>query len=515
MRNSSFDMSKMSREDAKKLLFQVQEFITTELSFIDKMSQLEIAIQSKSHESKLSKTDQGLCEDSLHNCRRIIDAKDAFRHEFIHLLDHVARLINASSPQSVTSVSHDMSTDDAEHAVHALVAIYSRPSYQDYCQAIMDAVPNFSKLSTLMQDDKLGICSLLITATQRIPRHRLFFEALEKKYDSHEVNSALKLSEKNGLYLNKTVSLDAVDQALAGRNIRAKKEIGLGLILKLQLNSFTANEEAKQHYSSDFLQSVLIQAYPHKFGSRDGQFISLGKDQLLIDAALGLPTVTLEPHQFDAEALDALWMKTKKPIWRVLKSTKPIDHHFSMLQKLQSYQQVIECIQQGTLGKKDKVALMWEEASNMMRILQTQPPQEFSEELLSTLITLNRQLENLSSMTMFERLQRFIPLFHSEMTLTTEQKKLLSDLHHLIAEQEEKRPLSHAMPHHRKMQAFREPLDEQTIFKPVMKQKPQVKKSYKIVPEPIISLVKPLKGPLNIDDIDLDMDTDDNSTPHE
>ncbi len=176
MDERDFENPRMTHEDTRKLLFQVQEFITTEVSFINKMTQLETAIHSKSREGKLSTADKLLCQNSQKNCQNITTSKSIFITELTCLLEDVTQFLENSSPRSVASVDHDETLKNAELAVQTLVSLYKQKSYQDYCQTIIDSVLNFSKLSSVMQDDKLGIGSLLINATQRIPRHGLFFD---------------------------------------------------------------------------------------------------------------------------------------------------------------------------------------------------------------------------------------------------------------------------------------------------------------------------------------------------
>lgn len=424
-------------KNLKKCLYQAQEFYTTEHDFINKMNELKSLLTTLIRDKKQSAANKLLCQNVLQKCHKIITLKQQMDTELNRALEMTNSIQKQFSQMQETNLENEI-----EGILENLFSLYQSEPFQSYCQEIINSIADFSTLSNHMIEDKLGIGSLLIRPNQRIMRHILFLESLAEHYPVPSAKAALQQAKANSQLLNKVTALNEIAQTFNNQSKDSKKQKGCELLLKLHLNSFHYNEEAIHVYRDEYLKTVLTQAYPKRFAIMDQQLNAIGEQQALMNQALGLPNNILDPKQFSASGLDELWCLNKKPIWLILKSMKPITDDFDSNEKLLAYTQVIQCLQEGALGNKNKDDLIWAVAQDFIQIVKNCKVDRFSAKYEHMLHILNRQLETVSTKTLWGRFQKFIPLFNQEKELQVYQTQILTNLHQAIAEQEALRPQS-------------------------------------------------------------------------
>jgi hypothetical protein len=113
----------------------------------------------------------------------------------------------------------------------------------------------------------------------------------------------------------------------------------------------------KLRYLDTYLALLLPDIYPEHFEyGTDGELIGRGPHARAITDALG--SMPLNPANFNQAALDWLYQADKKnPLWRVLKSMKPITDDFTLADKIQAYQEVSSLLANKKIGAHDEAEL--------------------------------------------------------------------------------------------------------------------------------------------------------------
>ncbi|MDF1646334.1 MAG: hypothetical protein P1U61_05040 [Legionellaceae bacterium] len=164
-------------------------------------------------------------------------------------------------------------------------------------------------------------------------------------------------------------------QSLLGKPHTLDKQSAiLQALLFLNINSpVSAKQKNGQpkielQYLDTYLKTILTEGFPDIFSlSANGQLAILIENNNDIARALGLhiDPDCLNPENFDIDALNRLTSELKRnpstadnpnpldtPLWHVLKSMKPVvDNEFSMSQKVQSYEEVMNLIKDDRIGQ--------------------------------------------------------------------------------------------------------------------------------------------------------------------
>ncbi|WP_131739674.1 RhoGEF domain-containing protein [Legionella adelaidensis] len=350
------------------------EFYNTERTFITNLQRMHNILSDPTVLDKLSSKDR----QSMETYTRSLE--DMLTH--YHNENFTAPIANenASTHQIIADMHQQINSDDFKNHIEKLKPLIL--PYERDLQPLFKRNPKFAKAVNSMsikEDDNLSFEGRLITPAQRGPRYPLLLGELEKTVSAYakreNTEEARKAEQLAGESLDqakhyagsiniaqgiKDVHDKSKDQ-LDHLSAKEKKGVALQSILSLNLNtSLQQDKQLEVEFKSQYIEHMLANAYPETFyHDQSGKFqvkAHSPEQYLNVYKALSgtsqlqkLKDFSLDPKNFDAKSLDALYKEDKNPVWLVLKSTKPVSEDFTAAEKIRAYEQVAEEFKKGAI----------------------------------------------------------------------------------------------------------------------------------------------------------------------
>lgn len=209
----------------------------------------------------------------------------------------------------------------------------------------------------------------------------LFFRDLQKSFESegdadaekeHAVQ-AFDLADHYSQSINKEKAIyDEITKGVLELNGKDKelKVFLLRSILELHLNSPLQTIEAI-HYTQNFFSPFIKELIHDKYKSSPEVLAALGVSSLNDNF--------FEFSKYNPALLNDLYIKTKDPLWLVLKSTLEVNDKFTPKDKIETYIMLSELFYNGELGKTEKYYGALNMAQDTYAIAQRFPQRELVE----------------------------------------------------------------------------------------------------------------------------------------
>jgi hypothetical protein len=174
----------------------------------------------------------------------------------------------------------------------------------------------------------------------------------------------------------------------SGASAEKKQAFFLREILQLNLNTpIEKKNEARIKDLSAYLEEIAVRCYPQTFtfNSKGELSVKAGINReryLDIYKAIGFDVmdretlsqkINLSPARFDAKALDKLYKADHNPLWLVLKSTKPVDKHFTAQDKVKAYIELAQAYKDEKIGEKEKYLGAYNAAQAALAVAEKDP----------------------------------------------------------------------------------------------------------------------------------------------
>lgn len=289
------------------------------------------------------------------NFRNIMDQLTSLIGENQVKVDNIHSKYTAKNPQMLTSAAY----------------IDAATSMSDKSGTWQNVTLNFNAFSFLPTQRLTRVVKPLEAIHDALRKESGYVSLPENERSNHPLQKLINLNQESINTINKETHRSNDEQAareirqatqaqFAQLKSRGKQTGVLKQILNLNLNTKLQNNSLIEvGRFPAYLQESLLLAYPETFKrTANGEFVAVEEKAAPIYVALGLDAqktgATLEPSNFNGKELDNLYRKDQNPLWLVLKSTKPIDEHFSAEEKIQTYVALAKAYKNQEIGKKNK-----------------------------------------------------------------------------------------------------------------------------------------------------------------
>jgi len=270
-------------------------------------------------------------------------------------------------------------------AIHKLCEKYQSQEYGAYQKKLNELSPSIIQIRKILEksgrphvahDKILGKQQFMSTSyTSTFTKLHKALEAANKLNLIEEVDHARDTAEQRLASAFATIKFDTLLRGLDDKSdktvasVTGVKVPGLsgtggksgqqlavlgGLIFDNKSSPPTTSTE--QLATGIYLEKLLCVAFPTVFKKTEGDSFQVNENPRAIYAAIGgkpKPGEHLDPQKFDVDLLTKL---ETQPLGTLLKAIKPIDETFTLLDKVNAYQEVMQLTAEGKLHFNDKAA---------------------------------------------------------------------------------------------------------------------------------------------------------------